>query len=173
MALRFDGLEEILTAWSRRNTFKAACCVATPPCVRSRVHTTACPDVHHGGGSSRSETAATALRAVAAARSAAGLHSAVDALVAHRDLVVLAWMTTPVAFLRPRVGELVDSTLERVGKWASCDNGGRAQSFRSKRGAAFPHLLLLSLNFFKTQNVACHPCSINHTKPIEFNFLSL
>ena len=141
-ALRFDGLEEILTGLespqyaSRRAAVLRGYtavrplpeeCTAQPPSGTCTMY--------NSSSSSRSETAAD--NSEGGGGGSICCWSALpllDALVAHRDLVVLAWFAaTPVAFLRPRVGELADSTLERVGKWASAATmaEGKPQSFRS------------------------------------------
>ena len=129
-ALRFDGLEEILTGLespqyaSRRAAVLRGYtavrplpeeCAAQPPSGTCAVYSSS------SSSSSSSETAA-------GSSEGSGGDSIccwpalplLDALVAHRDLVVLAWFAaTPVTFLRPRVGELADATLGRMSKWAS------------------------------------------------------
>ena len=146
-ALRFDGLEEILTGLeSPQDASRRAAglrgytavrplpeeCAAQPPSATCTMYSSSS---RSSSSSSRSETAAD--NSEGGGGGSICCWSALpllDALVAHRDLVVLAWFAaTPVAFLRPRVGELADSTLERVSKWASAAAmaEGKPQNFKN------------------------------------------
>ena len=118
--LQFDGLEEILTGKvSPRYAALRAAVLRGYSAVRPLPEECG-RDVGGDVVRRRDETAATGAGGggEAASSSAWPALPLLDALVAHRDLVILAWFAaTDVAFLRPRVAELADATLRRIRAW--------------------------------------------------------
>jgi len=113
-ALRFEGLEEILRG------------EVSPrfPALRAAVlrgYSAMAPLPGECGSAVGGDIVRPRAAEAAAAGEGQGSWPALpllDALVAHRDLVVLAWFAaTDVAFLRPRVAGLADATLARMRDW--------------------------------------------------------
>ena len=130
-ALRFEGLEEILAGLEspRYPTLRAAVLrgySSVRPLPEECGAPVASDVVVEAGVATTKQTRATV--ATTAATTAAeeppplvGSWPALpllDTLVAHRDLVVMAWFAaTDVAFLRPRVAEMANATLRRIRAW--------------------------------------------------------
>ena len=117
-ALRFDGLEEILTGEesTRYPALRAAV-------LRGYVGSVGSLPEECGGGGKGAENIVEGVVVVrhhdeTAADAPWPVLPVLDALVAHRDLVVMAWFAaTDITFLQPRVAEMANATLRRMRAW--------------------------------------------------------